>query len=125
MKTKSLLLGLIVGGITAGISTLLTAPNSGKETRSYLKNHKDVWSINLLEIRDHILDLKNAMSTASIEGKETISTFVNDLKVLLEDWQEDIKPHKENIVNELNSIQLAIHELETQLQTEEAEEEKR
>lgn len=125
MKTKSLLLGIIVGGITAGISTLLTAPNSGKETRSYLRNHKDVWSGNLIEIRDHILDLKNVMSTASKEGKETVSTFVTDLKILLEDWQEDIKPHKENIVNELNSIQLAIHELETQLQMEEAEEEKR
>ena len=38
MKGKSFLVGFLIGGAAAGISTLLTVPNSGKNTRMNMKD---------------------------------------------------------------------------------------
>ncbi len=43
MKGKSFLVGFLIGGAAAGISTLLTVPNSGEKTRMNMKANTDVW----------------------------------------------------------------------------------
>ncbi|MDZ5470205.1 YtxH domain-containing protein [Bacillus sp. 31A1R] len=120
MKTKTLLLGFIVGGIAAGVTTLLSAPASGKETRNYIKENSNQWRNQLLDLKISLLDLKNSTTSATKEGKEVISTFISDVKILLADWQEDINPNQEQLKFELNSIQETVNELESQIQADQS-----
>ena len=43
MRGKSFLVGFFIGGAAVGISTLLTVPNSGKNTLMNMKANTDVW----------------------------------------------------------------------------------
>lgn len=115
MKAKSLLLGFIAGGITAGIATLLSAPSSGVDTVKNLRAQKEVLKEQLLGIKNDLMVLKESVTTLSKEGKAEISGFVQEIKTLIESWQEEISPHQQHLQNELVSIQKAIQEFEETL----------
>ncbi|PLR86680.1 YtxH domain-containing protein [Bacillus sp. V33-4] len=112
MKTKSLLLGFLVGGVAAGITTLLAAPASGKTTRNYLQENKDLLMTNLKILKDDFLDLKNSASMASTEGKAAISSFSSDVKHSIADWKNAIRPNKQELQREMKKIEETISELE-------------
>lgn len=115
MKAKSLLLGFLVGGTTACIGTLLSAPASGKETRNYLKENKECLKKQLIEVKKQLIDLKNSVVVASKEGKETIASFSSDVKTCINNWKRDILPHQQELQKEIQAIETAIQELETNL----------
>lgn len=117
MNGKSLAMGFIIGSVAAGITTLLAAPASGKETKNYLKEHKDEWLDALLEMKGNLNELKGAIAVLSKEGKENITAFVQDVKILVESWQEEIKPNQEIIQSELKAIQNTIQEIESSIET--------
>ena len=115
MKGKSFFLGLLVGGVTAAITTLLTTPHSGKENRLNVKEAADQFRQHLLEIKSNLHELQQAVSTATLEGKIAISTFVTDLKSILVAWKEEIHPHQLQLQKEISSIEKTIEEIEASL----------
>ncbi|MCQ6273399.1 YtxH domain-containing protein [Bacillus sp. V3B] len=115
MKATSFLFGFLVGGVVASISTLLTTPKSGEETRISLKETKDVWLRQLVEAKDHLKELKETIATTSTEGIETIKSFISDLKISVTHWQNEIQPHQQELQKELEAIELSIQELESEI----------
>jgi gas vesicle protein len=121
MRAKSFLLGLLIGGAAGGISTLLTAPNSGKETWKYVKANADLFQKQLTDIKNQLIALKNSAITASKEGKNSIAAFSSDIKIDITRWKQDIIPHQHVLQNEIHAIEKAIAELEKSLQVNELE----
>jgi gas vesicle protein len=115
MKGKSFFLGLLVGGMTAAVTTLLTTPNSGKENRLNVKETADQFKQHLLEIKSNLHELQHSVSTATLEGKVSIGEFVSDLKNVLIAWKEEIRPHQLQLQKEISSIEKTIEEIEASL----------
>jgi gas vesicle protein len=115
MKGKSFFLGLLVGGMTAAVTTLLTTPNSGKENRLNVKETADQFKQHLLEIKSNLHELQHSVSTATLEAKVSIGEFVSDLKNVLIAWKEEIRPHQLQLQKEISSIEKTIEEIEASL----------
>ncbi|WP_449620515.1 YtxH domain-containing protein [Robertmurraya sp. Marseille-Q9965] len=116
MNGKSILTGFIIGGIAAGIATILTAPTSGKETRKYLSENKDTWIEQLSQIKLDLGEITKSITILSTEGREGLTSFIRDVKTLIEGWKADIKPHQEQLKSEIDVIQDTIQELERTLE---------
>lgn len=117
MNSKSFIIGLIVGGVAASVSTLFTAPKSGVETRTDLKETTEAMKAQLEDVKIGLQDMKNSVATLSTDGRETIKSFVYDLKVAIEAWRTEIQPHQQQLQNELNKIEKSLEELENGLKT--------
>lgn len=115
MNTKSILLGVIAGGITSGIAVLLSAPRSGKETTRNLEQYANQWKTQLEEIKDAIIEIKKSTTNAAAESKENIQFFVQEVKSLIAAWQKDIEPHQDKLMSEIESIQLSLEVLEAEI----------
>ncbi|MDE3838128.1 hypothetical protein C0966_01850 [Bacillus methanolicus] len=115
MKLKSLLLGILVGGVSAGIGALLTAPASGKETRQNLKEKKDLLLNQFSVLKKNLAELKDAATYASKEGKEAITTFASDVKSSIDNWKNEISPHQQQLKKEIQDIEKKLNGLEQTL----------
>lgn len=115
MSAKSFLKGLLIGGIAAGIATIITTPMSGKEVRKVCKVNSKAFIEELKDLKSSLLEIKDSVSTASVEGKTIISAFVEDLQLSLNEWKDQIKPHQEQLQKELAEIETTVSELETNL----------
>lgn len=109
------MLGLVTGGAVAGIATLLSAPNSGPETRLKLLERKNILAEELSELKQNLGLLKSSISTASIEGKEGIREFITDVRLALQNWKIETTQNKQNLSKELQEIEQTIEELEKTL----------
>lgn len=112
MKTKSFLLGFLFGGAAAGITVLLNAPSSGKESTEYLRKNLNNLKESISTINSSLLELLGTVQTASKEGKKEITAFITDIKKIVTGWQQNIKPHQDEIKRQLDEIQKNLSELE-------------
>jgi len=117
MKAKSLLYGFFIGGAAAGISTLLTSPISGRESRKYVKENMVNVKSQLGTLKNGLIDIKNATAAAATEGKRQIPAFSKGLQASMKDWVIGIQPHQETLQRQLSEIEEALHDLETELRT--------
>lgn len=115
MNGKSLLVGFLAGGAIASIATFLTAPASGKETRSKLAENKNIALSELRELKKSLMQIKESTSAASIEGKKAIGHFIEDVKLAVNKWQVETSPIKEELTKELKALEQTIEELEKSL----------
>jgi gas vesicle protein len=115
MKAKSLTYGLIIGGVIGSISSLLSTPSSGRELRSQIKSKKEDWSQVFEEMKVHLGELKDSISTLSQEGKETVQQISKDLQASVKQWQASTEPNNQKLQQEIQLIQSKIEELETSL----------
>ena len=115
MKGKSFLVGFVIGGAAVGISTLLTAPNSGKDTLRNVKTSTDSWIKQFSEVKDCIIELQKTLISSSLEGKVAIKNFISDVKILVSDWKQEIHPHQQELQKELQEIEDSIQELESNI----------
>ena len=113
MKGKSFLVGFLIGGVVAGISTLLTVPDSGINTRLNIKANTDSWIKQFKEVKDSIIELQKILSSTSLEGLVAIKNFIADVKIVVFDWQQEIHPHQQELQKELQEIEHRIQELES------------
>ncbi|WP_445486575.1 YtxH domain-containing protein [Niallia sp. 03133] len=115
MRGKSFLTGFIIGGIAAGVTTLISTPISGKEARKACRDNANAFLTDMKELKAGILEIKDSISTASAEGKSIIASFIEDLKVSLNDWKIEIQPHQEQLQLELKELESTVNELESNL----------
>ena len=115
MKVKSFLYGFMTAGIAAGVSILLTAPNSGKETRGKIKKNTQIVLTQLQVIKKNLLDLKSSALHATKEGRAQISTFLSEVKLAIGQWEEEVRPQQEQIQKEMIEMKETIQELEAKV----------
>lgn len=115
MNSRSLLLGLLIGGTAAGIATILTSPTSGKETRQYLKTNASCIRKQMKELNIQLIALKNSVISASKESKNSFSTFSAEIKPVINRWKHEILPHQETLQKEIHEIEEALTDLEKRL----------
>lgn len=115
MKATSLWAGFLVGGIAAGIATLLTAPATGEESRHRLKETKAEMERQLHEIKLGLNEIRNTVTTLTTEGQVVMTAFIQDVKILIKAWQKDIAPHQHQLKNEIQSLQKTIEQLEASI----------
>jgi len=115
MSAKSFVTGVVIGGIAAGVATLLSTPMSGKEARKTIRDNSQAILTDIKELQISIIDIKDSITTATVEGKAIISSFIEDLKLTLNDWKLEIKPHQQQLQLELKELENTVNELETSL----------
>lgn len=115
MRGRSFLVGFFIGGAAVGISTLLTVPNSGKNTLMNMKTNTDSWIKQFSEVKDHIIELQKTLISSSLEGKVAIKNFISDVKIIVSDWKQEIHPHQQELQKELQEIEDSIQELESNI----------
>ncbi|OZM58152.1 hypothetical protein CIB95_00820 [Lottiidibacillus patelloidae] len=103
-KGKSLFVGFLVGSVVAAATTLLTTPKSGNEMRKEL-----IDKINYLKKEG-----KN-ISSLSKESVDTLKEVATDVMNVIDNWKEDIEPHKQKILDEIKDIQRAIDAMENKV----------
>ncbi|MGX1265040.1 gas vesicle protein [Rossellomorea marisflavi] len=112
MKVKSLMYGLIVGGIVAGAGSLLSAPSSGKELRGKLKDKQNDWKLTLEDLKERANELKASIGTLSQESKETVLQLSKDLQASIKEWQISTAPNNERLQKEIETVRQTIEDLE-------------
>ena len=109
---KSMLIGMAVGSIIGGISTLLSTPSSGRDLRHTLHNNKESLLANINNLKEDSLNVKDQVIKSSVTGKKSISTFSDEMKEPFETWFTETKKSKLKIEEELRQIDQSIQKLE-------------
>ncbi|MBU8595206.1 hypothetical protein CHH78_02810 [Shouchella clausii] len=111
MKKSSLVAGIAVGFVSAGIATLLSAPRSGGETRACLqqtyKSSKDCLQTISLQAKQVSSQTATVVDLAKSVGKQTAS----ELSQSIEQWKIDTKPATEALQRHIHEAQASISQL--------------
>lgn len=121
-KTKSVILGLIIGGTVSATVTLLSTPSSGRDLRKKVVEQSLEWK----QIVDDIIKegwyLKDQIKKTSEEGVALINELTTEMKSSIEEWKTAIEPHQNNIHNYLEQIEASIKDLEEKIESKQDEE---
>ncbi len=114
-NNKSLVLGLIVGGVIGGMTALLSTPSSGKELRSQINlNRKQIEDL-LQQLKKESKALKDQLILTAKESTEVAKEVSADLMKSIQQFQNETEPHKENIMKEIENLDHKIKQLEKTL----------
>lgn len=107
---RSLLTGLFVGGIIGGAAVLLTAPSSGKQLREKMKTNYDSFEETIKRLKSDGLALKDQLIKAAKESTDVIKDVGGELQTSIKKWQEEIKPHQQDLQKEIADIEEKIRQ---------------
>ena len=91
------------------------APLSGKDLRNQVKDSTNDWIKIATDIKDNAVDLKDSVAKLSKEGTEIFKDLASDVKMAVEEWQQDTDPNREALHKEMKEIQQTIARLEQKL----------
>lgn len=117
MNKKGFILGVLVGGVAGACAALLTTPVSGENLRGQIKDSTNDWMKMANDIKGDAIELKESVSNLTKEGKEIFTELATDVKVAVQEWQQDISSNRENLQKEMQEIQDTIAKLEQQFKT--------
>lgn len=112
INSKSLLLGILAGGVVGAAATLLSTPKSGREVRADVKQRSEDVMQTMNRLRVEGMDLKEQITKTSKEGVALIKDLSNDMKNSIESWKQTVEPHQKNIQKYLTQIETSLKELE-------------
>lgn len=110
MDAKSLISGLVTGLAIGSITLLLTAPQSGKSTRMFLKEKKDA----LFRSESKKLNLPYP-----IEGPETLDGITKKMQKAFKRYKQEVEPEMVKIEQQAREIADAIALLNKQVRSRE------
>lgn len=111
-KSKSILLGFMVGSVVGAGATLLSAPSSGKNLRMGVKHRGEEWLDMLQSLKNDSVRLKDQITETSKEGVSLMKNLTKEMKDSVMEWKSSVEPHKENIQSYLEQIESSLKELE-------------
>ena len=114
-KTRSLLLGFIIGGTVSAAVTLLATPSSGRDLRHKIAQQSLEWKRIVDDIIQEGLHLKDQIARTSKEGVALINELTTEMKSSVEEWKNAIEPHQESIHEYLEQLEASIKDLETKI----------
>jgi len=115
MGAKRFLYGFLLGGAAAGLATLFTAPQAGRDTREALKSSKDTFISQLKDLKQSIMDVKDASAYATKEGRVHVSHFIKEVNTSIGRWKAETLPQQIEIQKEIKEIETVIGQLENEL----------
>lgn len=115
MKLRPIIFGFITGAVVAGVTTIMTAPSSGRELREKIQSGKHELFTTFDDLSLKIRRMQEAIVEAGQVSIETGKTFVSDVQSLIENWKNEIEPNKTELINNVQEIEQSIHELEKTL----------
>lgn len=116
-RTKSFLLGFMIGGLASASATLLTTPASGKELRSKVVDQSMEWKGMADNLLQDALRLKDQIAETSKEGVTLINNLTQEMKQSVEEWKVAVEPHQDNIHEYLEQIELSLKDLEEKVKS--------
>lgn len=114
-RSKSLLLGFIIGGTVSAAATLLSTPSSGRDLRDRVKEQSLEWKEMLDNLFQDIMNLKDQIAKTSKEGVALINDLTQEMRSSIEEWKIAIEPNQENIKEYLEQIEASIKDLEQKI----------
>ncbi|MGM0876261.1 MAG: YtxH domain-containing protein [Bacillota bacterium] len=115
-KNKSLLCGLLVGGLIGGIAVLMSTPSTGKELRGQLQINRRKLEETLQQLKTESIALKDQIIITAKESSGVVKEVSTDLKRTINQFQQEIAPHKKDLQKEIEEVELKIKQLEQTLQ---------
>jgi gas vesicle protein len=112
MKLKSITYGVLAGSAIGALAAFLSAPQSGKELKDQIKKNKDEWKSVFTEIKTNAVDVKDAVSRLSSEGKETITHLKDDIQSSIGAWQGSTEPNIQHIKDDISAIEQLAENME-------------
>src|SRR5690625_8044652 len=97
INSKSLLLGILAGGVISAAVTLLSTPKSGREIRADVKQRSEDSIQTMNRLREEGMDLKEQITKTSKEGAALIKELSSEMKKSTESWRQTVEPHQKNI----------------------------
>jgi len=112
MKVQTFFTGLAVG-IAAGMAAaIMTAPQPGKQLRSNIARNTSVWKDQLVDVKNEASNVKQSITSFSIEAKNNIPQIINELKETITTFKAEIEPEASNLKQEIETLQNSINEFE-------------
>ena len=112
MKVQTFFTGLAVG-IAAGMAAaIMTAPQPGKQLRSNIARNTSVWKDQLVDVKNEASNVKQSITSFSIEAKNNIPQIINELKETITTFKAEIEPEASNLKQEIETLQNSISEFE-------------
>jgi gas vesicle protein len=115
-KGNSFMFGVVVGGIIGGITVLFSAPKSGVELRTSIKENSKDLSEKLHFLKIEAKDFLQLLDQSTKEGKEVVKAFAEDVQKTITTWKKEIEPHQISIQREIKEIEDTLNQLEKALQ---------
>lgn len=112
MKVQTFFTGLAVG-IAAGMAAaIMTAPQPGKQLRSNIARNTSVWKDQLVDVKNETSNVKQSITSFSIEAKNNIPQIINELKETITTFKSEIEPDALKLKQEIETLQNSISEFE-------------
>ncbi|MEI3598894.1 MULTISPECIES: YtxH domain-containing protein [unclassified Oceanobacillus] len=110
MSSKSIVLGILVGGAIGASAALLSTPVSGRDVRNCLKDQ-------FIDMLNLINNLKDQLRETSKEGVVIVKELTDEMKKSVEEWKETVEPHQEGIYHYLEQIEASLRDLENKVKS--------
>ena len=112
MKVQTFFTGLAVG-IAAGMAAaIMTAPQTGKQLRSNIARNTSIWKEQLVDVKNEASNVKQSITSFSIEAKNNIPQIINELKETITTFKTEIEPDASKLKQEIETLQNSISEFE-------------
>lgn len=112
MKVQTFFTGLVVG-VTAGmVVAIMTAPQAGKQLRANIARNTSIWKDQLVDVKNETNNVKQSITSFSIEAKNNIPQIINELKETITTFKTKIEPDALKLKQEIDVLQNSISEIE-------------
>ncbi|MEK4426988.1 YtxH domain-containing protein [Solibacillus sp. FSL K6-1523] len=112
MQTKTFLIGLSAGLVGGAAAILLSTPQSGTQLRKNITTNLASAKSKLADLASEIGNVKQSISTLSSEAQNNMPSIINDLKVSLTQFKQEIEPETFTLKQEIEKLQNSISEIE-------------
>ncbi|KGL43187.1 hypothetical protein BMT55_11115 [Listeria newyorkensis] len=121
MNAKSVLLGVLIGGLTSAATAIMLAPKSGRELRQDIASKSGEASVILKELAYNATDLFQSVQVLGTEGTTLLKDLSTDIKESVANWNEEMEPEKARLKDEIKDMQKTISDLEKTLKKDKKE----
>ncbi|MGE7024038.1 YtxH domain-containing protein [Solibacillus cecembensis] len=112
MKTKTFLIGLSAGLVGGAAAILLSTPQSGTQLRQNITTNLASAKSKLTDLTSEIGNVKQSISALSSVAQNNMPSIINDLKVSLSQFKQEIEPEALTLKQEIEKLQNSISEIE-------------
>ncbi|WP_239710830.1 MULTISPECIES: YtxH domain-containing protein [unclassified Mammaliicoccus] len=116
MKFSRLAIGVGVGLVTGFTTAILNTDRSGDTLKTDLKSTTDGSKIQLNEIKDNAVEIKNYVLKTKDESQIAIQSLSEEVKTMINEFKADINPNIEQIQNNIENISNRGNEIQKEIQ---------
>ncbi|HCN60219.1 MULTISPECIES: YtxH domain-containing protein [Mammaliicoccus] len=116
MKFSRLAIGVGVGLVTGFTTAILNTDRSGDTLKTDLKSTTDGSKIQLNEIKDNAVEIKNYVLKTKDESQIAIQSLSEEVKTMINEFKADINPNIEQIQKNIENISNRGNEIQKEIQ---------